>query len=231
MAVHPTPLLLLTRPRAASERVAAGVTGVEVAICPLMEIVGTGAAVDLDGIAGLILTSQNALPFIPRADLPAYCVGPQTAEAAARAGFDARVTGPDADGLVAALIAARPKGRLLHCHGAHLRGDIAGRLAEAGLPVAAVAVYDQVTVPPGADFAAAIARPGLIVPLYSPRSARVFAEAAGGLPPDAIVLALSPAVAAALPAPMRAQAQVLPHPDGTAMDAALGAVLAARNSP
>lgn len=245
MAVHPTrPHLparpvLLTRPRDASLRLAADLAGAcgddapkaEVLICPLMEIAGTGIRPDLRGIAGIVLTSANAVPFLPKADLPAYCVGQQTAAAASAAGFRAHVLGPDAEGLVASLTAARPRGPLLHAHGTHLRGDIATRLTASGLPTRAAAVYDQRALAPGPDFALALRRSALLVPLFSPRSARLFAQAAGQVPADAGLIALSPAVADALPAEWRAQTTVLPRPDGGAMLTALCEGLSARICP
>jgi uroporphyrinogen-III synthase len=221
----------MTRPRAASERFAKGIEGAEVVICPLMEIVGTGAQVDLGGVAALILTSENAVPFLPRTPLPAYCVGPRTAEAAQEAGFEAEVVGPDADALVTALIDRGPAGRLLHCHGRHVRGDIVARLTDAGIAADGIAVYDQRAVAPTAEFADALRRPDLVIPLFSPRSAALFAAAADDLPTDAQIVAMSPAVAEALPDGWRTRTLVLADPDGGEMARQVRKALAWRNCP
>jgi len=231
MQVHQTPTLLLTRPRAASERFSAGISGADVVISPLMEIVATGANVPLDGITGLVLTSENAVRFAPSADLPAFCVGPRTADAARVAGFVAEVMGPDASGLVRQLATRHPAGPLLHIHGTHTRGDVAGRLSATGIETRSVIAYDQQKVTPDATFHSALARPHLIIPLFSPRSADLFAKAATVLPKDALILALSQAVADALPKAMQAQTQVVAAANGAGMSAAMQRYGIVRNSP
>lgn len=246
MAVHSRPIVLLTRPRAASERFADGMDGFDVVIAPLMEIAGTGAEVTLNGLRGLILTSENAVPFLPAwspappAPLPAFCVGPRTAEAAGAAGFAAEVLGPDAEGLVKALRTRRPEGPLLHVHGVQTRGEVAGRLRACGLDVRDVAVYDQRALPPGPEFAQAIAQraqgghtdhPTLIVPLFSPASATRFAEALGEMPGQMTLLAMSPAVKRALPKRLQDHTTIIPHPTGADMRSAVEGYAMRRNSP
>lgn len=231
MQVHQRPTILLTRPRAASERFAADLDGADVVIAPLMEIIGTGAEVALNGIDALILTSENAVRFVPAATPLSYCVGPRTAEAARAMGLQAEILGPDADGLVQTLADRRPDGRLLHLHGVHTRGDIAARLSEAGIKVDAIAVYDQQEVAPNALFTAALDQAGLIVPLFSPRSAALFARAATRVRNDTRLIALSPAVANALPPAMQAQTHVVPTPNGAEMRKALAGYGVGRNSP
>ncbi|MBF9042716.1 uroporphyrinogen-III synthase [Rhodobacterales bacterium HKCCE4037] len=221
MSVHSRPTLLLTRPRAASERFAEGLDGFDVVIAPLMEIVGTGEPITLDGIAGVILTSENAVPFLPRAALPAYCVGPRTADAARAAGFDADVLGPDADGLVAELSRRAPRGPLLHVHGRHTRGEVEGRLRKAGLEAHGIAVYDQRAVPPDDAFHEAMRQPQVIVPLFSPRSAMLFAEAVSCPLDAATLIAMSDAVRDALPAQLQPRTTVLARPTGAEMRKAL----------
>ena len=231
MAVHSRPTLLLTRPRAASERFAQGLEGFNIVIAPLMEIVATGAAVDLDGATALILTSENAVPFLPKAALPAYCVGPRTAEAARAAGFVAEVVGPDAEGLVHGLIERAPKGALLHVHGAPTRGDVVARLQAADLDVRGVAVYAQRPIAPDARFHAALSADRVVVPLFSPESAALFAEAAPQSLENATILAMSPAVKQALPAHLHSLTRVIPQPTGAEMRKALEPIGLRPNSP
>lgn len=233
MAVHPllSRPVLLTRPRAAAERLAAKLAGIEVLVAPLMEIAGTGAQVDLDEIAGVIFTSANAVPFVTAAPLPAYCVGPRTAAAAREAGFDAAVRGEDADSLVASLVANPPKTPLFHPHGTHVRGDVAERLTASGLETRAAAVYAQVDLAPGTVFANALGRKGLIVPLFSPRSARLFASAARELPADTSIIAFSARVSAELPMDWASITQTLPEPHPDTMFSAILACALGQNSP
>ncbi|WP_341863009.1 uroporphyrinogen-III synthase [Gymnodinialimonas sp. 57CJ19] len=231
MQVHQTPTLLLTRPRAASERFAEGLQGATVVIAPLMEIVATGESVSLDRVQGVILTSEAAVAFLPPARLPAYCVGPRTATAAQAVGLAAEVCGPDAEGLVNALRNRHLKGHLVHVHGTHTRGDIAGRLTSDGLVVTGIAAYDQRATKPLPTFHKALAQPALVVPLFSPRSAGLFAEAAVQLRSDTQILALSQAVAEALPSSMQDQTHVIAHPTGAEMLRVMERYGVQRNSP
>ncbi|OAN79231.1 hypothetical protein A8B78_13015 [Jannaschia sp. EhC01] len=221
----------MTRPRPASERFAKGLDGAKVVIAPLMEIIGTGAEITLEGVAGLILTSEAVVPFLPPTALPAFCVGPRTAAAAHAVGLQAEVAGADAEGLIQTLADRRPDGRLLHLHGTHTRGDIVGRLCDLGLHATGLAVYDQRELAPGPAFHNALTRPDLIVPLFSPRSAKLFAHAAQGLRADTKIIALSLAVADALPHAMGAHAMIAPAPTGDAMGEMMASLGVKRNSP
>lgn len=226
-AQAPAPTLLLTRPRAAATRFALEASArwpdATVVISPLMEIAAVGEVPRLDAIDGVIFSSANAVARIgPGRGLPAWCVGARTAEAALEAGFQAEVAGETADEMVAHLAAERPAGRILHLHGVHQRGDAAGRLAKAGLSVEGVVVYDQRSVAPDTPFFDALAARPLIVPLFSPRSATLFAEAAeavlGPVPPDGVAfVALSGAVCGALPDGWHDATRVAGRPDAAGM--------------
>jgi uroporphyrinogen-III synthase len=234
MTDNAVPLVLLTRPRAASERFAealrADVGPVEVAILPLMEIAPIVSDLDLSGVSALIFTSGAGVEiFAGLTDdrtLPAWCVGDRTAEAARDIGLQATSAGGDAAALVTLMAEARPEGRLLHLHGAHTRGDVAERLVEAGLRAEARAIYDQVSVPPGTAFAAALAHDGpIIAPLFSPRSAELFAEAVRTDAPRLYPVALSAAVRDALPDPLARRTSVADSPDAPAMIRAIAALI------
>jgi uroporphyrinogen-III synthase len=160
--------------------------------------------------AGVIFTSETGVEAARRLRLPpvpAFCVGPRTAAAAQAAGFAAEVLGGDAEGLVAALLARRPVGALLHLHGEDTRGAVAGRLAAAGLQVTGLAVYAQRPQPlsPQAQALLAAGRP-VLVPLFSPRTAALFGDAARAAAAPLWVAALSPAVLGALAIPSARQA-------------------------
>jgi uroporphyrinogen-III synthase len=182
--------LLLIRPAAQAADFAAAL---EVALpgrfrtvaASVIEILSLPGAVDLEGVGGLLFTSANGVAQfaarVSRRDLPAYCVGAMTAAAARKAGFDAASAGGDVAAL-AALVAARhppEAGPLLHVRGRHAAGDLSGRLAAAGFEVRAAEIYDQRPCAPGPE-ALALLRDGTaeVVAAFSPRSARIFAEAA-----------------------------------------------------
>jgi uroporphyrinogen-III synthase len=229
--------VLLTRPRAASDRFAADLCAalgpLPVTVAPLMETVPRGPLPDLDGIAGLIFTSAAGVEVFAaqtaRRDATAWCVGGRTAAAAAAAGFaDVRTAAGDAEALTALIAAAAPEGRLLHLHGTHKAGALAETLLAAGHAVSEAVIYDQTAQAPGPGFAAALAGPGpCIVPLFSPRSARLFAAAvesveSGDIGAPIWAAALSPAVAAALPVGCAARVAVAARPDADAMIQAIG---------
>jgi uroporphyrinogen-III synthase len=104
----PIATLILTRPRAASERFLEQMAGVVssrvgVLISPLLDIVPTGAVPELDGVRGVIFTSTNGVAFAGAGHgIKAYCVGPATLAAARAAGWDAKLSGSTAEELVSA---------------------------------------------------------------------------------------------------------------------------------
>lgn len=228
------PLILLTRPKAASEAFAVALRSalgpVDIIIAPVMAIVASDGFPDLADADGLIFTSAAGVDAFAaqseRRDLPAWCVGARTAAAATAIGLRAQSADGDADALVALLVQSAPRGRLVHLCGTHQRGDVAARLSAAGLWAEAIAIYDQRAVRPNPDLAMALAHPGpIIAPLFSPRSATLFAQAAG----DAMVtpVALSAAVRDVLPAAMAARCHLASHPDAPAMIRAVAKLISA----
>ena len=195
--------------------------GVEIVTSPVIEIVGTGASVDLPPGAGVILTSQNAAGFAP--DLTGrdvYCVGNKTA---ARAGGTIRLVARDADDLVARLDAAGP---LVHLRGRHTRGDIAERLARRGITVSEVVVYDQreMALTPEAVQAIEGERP-VVLPLWSPRSADIVARSLSRIGTNVHPIALSQAVAVAWIDRTGSTPEICAAPDGDEMVARIVAAL------
>ena len=229
MRDNPAPLLLLTRPDADAEAMARDFTDRATCIvAPLIGIEATGAAVDLSGVTGLILTSRNAVPFVPPSGLPAFVVGPETARLAGARGLDVRVTARDAEDLVARLTADPPPGPLLHLRGDNARGGIEERLSSAGTETHSTIVYRATLRDLSA--AARVTLQGerrVILPLFSPRTARQFRDTAprGGAPVDAICL--SPAVAEALGDWPVARLEIVARPDGAHMARAIDARIAA----
>lgn len=206
------PILLLTRPDADSRRFAALLPDWRAVISPILRIV----AVDHDGAAlhrapGLVFTSAHAVASAgPGRGRLAICVGGRTAEAARAAGFDVRRGGGSAESLLP-LIAAAPV-PLIHPHGRHLARD---------LPVPGLVVYDQQAQPLNDAARAVLAGDEpVVLPLFSPRSARLVADAVAGARAPLWVVAISPAALAAWNGP-RAGQGVAEAPDAPAMIAAI----------
>ena len=219
------PLVLLTRPQPQAERFATALharTGgaAEVLIAPLLRIDLLDLPEIPDG-AALVFTSENGVAaYAAGGGLPgrrAYCVGDRTAEAAGQAGLKARSAGGAADDLIALIVDEAPAGPLVHLHGRHVRGAVVGALRHHGFAITGHAVYDQISLP-----LAAVARGALLsgrqvlVPLFSPRSALLFAKA---LPDGAKCrpVCISPATRGALPPALGARARMAEAPTGTAM--------------
>ena len=165
------PVVLLIRPQEAAERFAARIApmGLRALISPMLRIVPVPHdAAALQAARGLVFTSENGVRFAgPGRGRPAWCVGPRTAKVAAAAGYDA-ITGPGDAARLIPLISDLGPG-WLHAHGTHLA---------ATLPVPGVVVYDQQALPLSAPAQTLLrGRAPVILPLFSPRSARLAAQA------------------------------------------------------
>ncbi len=238
-AVSEAPVLLLTRARPQAERFAAEARArlgpLRCVIAPLIEIAILPLTRDPAAHATLIFTSENGVSaFCSQSDLrdrPAFCVGPRTAAAAREAGFDAtsaEAEGGDAEGLLRRLRAVRPAQPLLHLRGEHAVTDLAGRLRREGLACAEAVVYAQRAMPLSPEGLAVLSgRAPVLLPLFSPRSAGLAAQAvaaAGNGGRAAVhVIAISAAAAERWIAvhPDRVAVRVARTPDGAGMLEAL----------
>lgn len=236
--------LLLTRPAAQARRFAReaetrlGRFG-QVIVSPLMEIVPIEPFPEVTDAAELAFTSENgvavAAPRLGGTGRRAWCVGDRTAEAARAAGFEAVSAGGDggdAAALAALIGRARPAREILHLSGRHQRGDLAARLAGAGLPARRVPVYDQAARPLSEAARAALGGTSpVIAPLFSPRSAALLSEAvADGTRAPLLVAVLSPAVVSAWTGPAPGALEVADRPDAAALLAAMERLMRRRTS-
>ncbi|WP_226623984.1 uroporphyrinogen-III synthase [Alloyangia pacifica] len=223
------PLLLLTRPRAASERFLGalrdgGVSGFTPVLSPLIEVETTGPLPEMTGVTGLIFTSANGVrAYAGLGGEPlslCYAVGEATARAARDICMDPKVAQGDAAALRALVLEEAPGGRLLHLRGTHARGDLAARLTAAGQPCAEAVIYDQPTrrLSSGAVSALRGQLP-VVVPLFSPRSAAVFAAAARDVNATAPLFAayMSAEVEAALSGLYVLDSEIVLRPDAGLM--------------
>lgn len=196
------PILLLTRPEAGAQRVLQACEEIigyvpDALVSPVLEIIPVGDWPDLTPYKSVILTSAYAC----RGTLTgcgAYCVGERTAAAAREKGAEIAHVSPDAARLIEEVPA-------IHQRAIYLRGKSVSTDPAAQYGCDEKIVYDQQARPltDAAQTALAGERP-VILPLFSPRSARLVAEGVTMLGQNIHVLALSPAVAhaweAALPA-------------------------------
>lgn len=179
--------LLITRPRDDAEGLADMLKhlGHESVMAPLLELrFLAGEPIDLGGVQAILATSANGVHgFVAnsgRRDLPAYVVGPQTAEAARKAGFTNVIS---ADGDATALAdrvaaSADPAGgRLLHAAGAEAGGRLSESLRARGFRVDTVVLYEALaadTLPVESErYLRSNALDGVL--LFSPRTAKILA--------------------------------------------------------
>lgn len=213
-------LLLLTRPQEAARRLLADLTEAlgappRALIAPLMEIVPLPVADPAPG-GDVVLSSPAAAARA--ADLGfagvAWCVGESTAQAARALGFEAHASAGDAAHMIPDIIAAAPPRPLTHIRGTHSRGDVAARLTEAGLPCRALIAYDQRALPLSAPALRALrGEERLVIPLFSPRSAALFAKAAEGASAPMDFIAISAAAAEPLSGVLPGPVIVAQRPD------------------
>lgn len=204
------------------------VLGADIAclISPVLEIEKREVAVRPEGYAGLILTSVNGVAAAP--DLTGrrvHCVGARTGEAAQERGADLGVVALDAARLVERILETGVAAPLLHMRGEHARGEIARMLSSAGIETHEAVVYAQQAVEMTRDAIRLIEGDGpLVLPLYSPRSARLVAQAARP-GPQVHVIALSSAVAQEYAAVTGRDVEVCASPEGPVMVERIAAAL------
>ncbi|SCY81190.1 uroporphyrinogen-III synthase [Paracoccus tibetensis] len=215
------PPLLLTRPEADARRFAALLPGWPAVIAPILRI--EPVAHDAQALAeapGLVFTSAHAVPAAGAGrGRPAICVGAQTGAAARAAGFSVTEGQGTAASLLPLIAAASVP--LIHPHGRHLAR---------ALPVPGMVVYDQVPQPLGAEAEALLAGAApVILPVFSPRSARLLAEAVATARAPLWLAAISAAADDAFAAPA-AQRALAPAPSAAGMVAAIRGLAAAERS-
>lgn len=224
------PTVLLTRPQPQAERFAATLNAdAAVVISPILTIVPRALAVELTGFGGVVLTSENGARVLAQlADVAgaiAWCVGHRTASAAAALGMDTRSAGGDVSDLIELLLREHPAGELLYAHGAQTRGELTQKLQMAGVAVQSMIIYDQVETRLSDQALAVLAGPGtVIVPLFSPRSARLLSAAARGAGARIALVALSQAVLDAWDGPKPEMSAVATRPDAPHLKEAIATI-------
>lgn len=200
--------ILITRPEPGGTRFEAQLRAkfgdVPVCLSPILEIVPQPGAVPLEGVRGLIFTSQYGVEqFVARVtgrDFSVFTVGAATGAAARLAGF-AEVTEAEGDAasLVEMIVAREIDGPLLHLRGGVAAGDVAGDLKAAGIETRVAILYRQQEAAATPEAKALLAGDApVIVPLFSPRSAALwFAQSTPRAP--LVMIAISAAAARAVP--------------------------------
>ena len=188
--------ILLTRPKAASLGFARllEAAGHQAVICPVIEVVATGAAIPDGRFDGLIASSAHVFDCLQAPDatlaqlatLPLYVVGERTSKAAQKKGF-ANLQHAEADSVQLArsiLSKTSAPQRLLYLAGEDRKPMLESLLEQAGHKLTAVVIYRAVAGPGLPDDVQSALRDRKIEAVlhFSRRSAMLFAqfvEAAG----------------------------------------------------
>lgn len=204
--------ILVTRPREDGAEIARLLVarGHQALLAPLLEPRFSQAPLPegaLTDVTAILATSANGIRALsrrtPRRDFSIYTVGPQTAHEARRAGFaDVHSADGDAKALADATRAwAAPGAVLLHVCAEDAPGTLSDQLARSGFAVRRCPLY---RIEPATDLPLemrdALQNRALDAAMFfSPRTARIFAQLAQGLPTDGLAaLCISQATADAL---------------------------------
>ena len=221
--------ILVTRPLEDGREIAARLAerGHQPLLAPLLTPrFHDGPEPDLDNVQAVLATSANGIRALSRRtarrDLSIFAVGPQTAAAARKAGFtDVRSADGDAGTLAEATKRwASPEAILLHVCAEDAPGTLAKNLSASGFTVCRCALY---AIEPAkslpAEVKAALQEGALDAAMFfSPRTARIFAALADGLPVQGLAaFCISPATAQSLSPLAFARVAVAARPNQDAM--------------
>jgi uroporphyrinogen-III synthase len=195
-----------------------------VVIAPLMEVVPLAPV--LPAADELIFTSENGVACFlhsePARGRLAYCVGARTAKVAEAAGFRVVIGSGDALGLIERIKADHRGGILLHPRGSHVARNLADDLNIEGIETKQAIVYEQIPLglPVGVQALLATHIP-ILVPLFSPRSAEIFAFEARDADAQLLLCPISRNVAERLQGLARSRIVVAEVPDASGVLAAI----------
>ena len=219
------PTLLLTRPQkdaqAFAQEVLSHQPAAQILISPVLTITPIGTLPDLSAYAAVVFTSRHAVACFAHAHIPkkmtCFAVGEATAEAAKKLGFSVINSARAAQDLILLVQKTGAAGPLIHPHGQHARGQIATTLTKKGIPCAECVIYDQIETPLSIQARALLTQPqALLVPVFSPRSARLL-QRYGPLPNGSEIIAISQTVAACFSTQPHIKTTVACHPNRGAM--------------
>ncbi|WP_039018463.1 uroporphyrinogen-III synthase [Halocynthiibacter namhaensis] len=213
------PFVLLTRPQAQSERFVGDLRdcGATCVIAPVMQIERINAVYPPhDG--DFVLTSENALRTLPdifnKPGRRAFCVGRQTARAAQRMGFDAISADGNAEDLRELLTKVKNNNNLLHLSGEHQVSAVLEDIPN----LRRIVTYRQTEMPPDTGAQTLLGGEArVIVPLFSPRSARLFFKIYPNIAAPLHIVAISKATANAVQHGAATKIDIAAQPNGDNM--------------
>jgi uroporphyrinogen-III synthase len=199
-------------------------------VSPLIEIEALDVRDRIRDIEVMIFTSENGVESVTsQADLKArtaYCVGDRTASAARAAGMEAISAGGSAEDLKSLIMNHGQRRPMVHIRGEHSRGDVAKYLTEHGFDVRAVVAYRQVEASLSPEAHNVLeGEKAVLLPLFSPRTARIYFDQVGFARAPTHVIAMSSAVASEIDLSAVRQCVVSDAPTSGSMIKALTIVI------
>ncbi len=214
--------LVLTRPALSASQMLTQIETdlgykVPVVLSPILNIVPTGDWPDLSGIDVVIVTSVHAIQGSLQGKR-VFCVGTRTAEAVTQAGGEVRHCALDAAALLAWMDTQPDLGVVLYLRGSHVATDFPAALSHRSVNARSAQTYRQEDLPltNAARHVLEGERPA-ILPLFSPRSARLVGQAVATIGPDVHVIAISDAVAEVWRSETGGSSEVATEPTGSEM--------------
>ncbi|MCK0141409.1 uroporphyrinogen-III synthase [Aliiroseovarius sp. F20344] len=216
------PILVLTRPKAAALRFLEQVeheVGYPVAhvLSPAIQIRSFGEWPQLSAGIEVILTSEQAVRG-DLTDVVTHCVGERTAQAAQENGSIVKTVALDAEDLLRSVDALPDSHAFLHLCGSHKAVDITARLTALGRSCRDIQVYEQAAQPLSEQARSVLeGEEPAVLPLFSPRSARLVGESIAKPGPHLHVIGMSAAIATAWHKATGTSCDVVKEPTGDAM--------------
>jgi uroporphyrinogen-III synthase len=176
--------ILITRPIAESEALAIALSneGHDAIISPMLIIQPSAFQVPTEKFHALVFTSRHAVALSAQKsalrDVPVFCIGTATAEAATQAGFNVVADAEGDRGRLVGEIARHKPRHILFMSGADERGDIVSELAAAKVRATRCVVYRAVLASALTEAAATALNTNSLdmALLFSARSATTFAK-------------------------------------------------------
>ncbi|WP_297770851.1 uroporphyrinogen-III synthase [uncultured Roseovarius sp.] len=219
--------ILIIRPEPEATRFAGHLQAVlgenaKVIVSPLIRIDYCGVLPHFSDDEVLIFTSRHGVSgfcrLTDRRGLTCYAVGDATAAAARAEGLRAISARGDAVALLDTIARDGARGPFLHLRGTHVAADVAGSLRAKGYKAQDAVVYEQHEANLTEKALAALGgKNKIILPLMSPRSARLFFSqlkaCAGRLRAPLTIAAISSKVAEEVPDGAAYEVRVAETPD------------------
>lgn len=183
-----TPTILITRPEPSAAAFAKQLqkvigTKAKIILSPVLQIEPCGDLPDLAPIRHLIFSSRHGVEAFARLsdrrDIPAYAVGDATAQAGRDIGLSVTACGGDARQMLKRICRDAPAGPFLHLRGEHTTGNLAQDLNHAGSETYEAVIYRQRALGLTKEAKECLLKKApVILPLFSPRSARLVLDGA-----------------------------------------------------